>query len=138
MGARRRYAILYFAPLIISSILGGRAERAKAALHPHGGPSGGGGGDGRHPGDSGGGGPSGGPGSGDDDEFGGHGEAPSVVLVALLTTLPFAVAACCTIANAWHSKRCGGAAFPSCALAQRSTSASTASLQHMICHSVFR
>ncbi len=36
------------------------------------------------------------------------------VLVALLTAAPFAVAAFSTVANAWHSKRCGkrGASLP--------------------------
>lgn len=46
-------------------------------------------------------------GSDDFDEFHGKAGAPSEVLVALLTALPFAVAAFSTVGNAWHSKRTG-------------------------------
>jgi len=37
----------------------------------------------------------------------GEGGGPNEVLVALLTAVPFAVAAFSTVGNAWHSKRSG-------------------------------
>lgn len=38
-------------------------------------------------------------------------EGPKEELVALLTAVPFAVAAISTIGNAWHSKRSGECSF---------------------------
>lgn len=76
-GLSRRYALLYWTPLIIYHVLGESSKRNSDAMPiPEGLP-------------------------GDTEES----EGPSEVVVALLTALPFAMAAASTILNARHSKQ---------------------------------
>lgn len=72
-----RYALLYWTPLIIYHVLGESTKRESGGLPV----------------------PKGLPGDTEDVE------GPSEVVVALLTALPFAMAAALTILNAQHSKK---------------------------------